>query len=230
MIILFFVVFVFSGCQLILVKGFLGLNDKADILSEVEQQKLSKKRNIPNSASFFFEDSSYYYELNQWYTEQFNDSLKWVDDIVNYRKLQQAHMDDFQPVQMRVFDPNGKQILQLLNCDVNPFLFLNPFRAAWNVEGALNNFPPKIDSMDFSREQELSYYLPHLKNTFSSMSLDSISKNKDTYYVVIIWNDILRKYSRKLIRTMQRYAKRNSDREIVFIYILNQNALFRIDY
>ncbi|MCC5922270.1 MAG: hypothetical protein JJT77_00675 [Crocinitomicaceae bacterium] len=223
----FIIVLIFSltSCQLVLVRGFLGFNVNADILSEKEEQKLCKKRNIPNSQAFVFKDSSYYYKLDNWYKEKFEDSLRWKSDSSEYKKLREAYKDDFQPVQMRFFDPNGKEVLQLLNCHVNPFLFLNPFRAAWNIEGALDNFPPEIAGGDFSRAQDLNFLLTDLENVFSREPLADDVSIDETYVVVIIWNNILRKYSRKLIRTMRRYAKRNSDKEIVFVYVLNHNVL-----
>jgi hypothetical protein len=217
--------FCLTGCQLILVRGFLGFNPNADVLSEKEEQRLCKKRNIPNSDAYVFADSSYYYELNHWYKEKFQDSARWIADSATYKQLRQAYKDDFQPVQMRVFDTNGEQILQLLNCDVNPFLFLNPFKAAWNVEGALDDFPPRITNRDFSREQDLSFLTKHLVNVYTRAPFDTVNSMDDAYVVVVIWNNILRKYSRKLIRTMQRYARRNSDKEIIFVYVLNQNVL-----
>jgi hypothetical protein len=44
------------------------------------------------------------------------------------------------------------------------------------------------------------------------------------YYVLILWNDIFKRPSKRLIELEQKYHKKHGDKKVHVLYVNNQNA------
>ena len=226
----FALIFSLSGCKLILVRGFLGLNDQPNYMSDKAIIKSTKKRKIPMEQAFLLNNDGYFDEVRQRthqkietieaeaVTEEYIDQ-DWIKRVKNKGK------DDMQPVQLRFFK-GSEAIYKSVNCYVNPFAFLNPFQAGWNVMNTLDEFPPKpilFSKKEVEKDDNLYFFMKH-STALNGNEFDWETMPLASYYAVVIWNDIAFKYSRKLIRQTKRYVRRHRDQNIHVFYINNHNA------
>lgn len=221
----------FSGCQFILLRGFLGFDRSPQYLSDKRIEKKTKRRNIPSENALVFKNDGYYKEVRERAKKEIEDIENKADseDGINserIRYIERKAKNDLQLVQLRFFKGVDQPIYKSLNCHINPFDFLNPFNRSWNIANTLDSFPPKPLSFlkrEMKEDDDLCFFLKH------SQSLNGEDVRKEEipqadYYVVVIWNNIAHKYSRKLIRQTRRYVKKHQDKDIHVFYINNHNA------
>jgi hypothetical protein len=120
--------------------------------------------------------------------------------------------DLFQPLQLRVYDLNGKLLSQYANCNVPPGLFnLN-----WKIY--LDTLPPNpkyVSANDTLRkvnlQTEFEYVRPMYENT-------RIASPTPKYYVVIYWSRFMGRQSKHFIKQVHKYFAPYKN-QINYIYI-----------
>lgn len=98
----------------------------------------------------------------------------------------------FQPLQVHYLDANFQHLATHINCYASPGLT----KLNWSAKGKLANFPPLSDVDAKSCTQGLEHLL-------SPYPL----KNEEQYYVVIFWNLYMKKQSKHLIKTVEKYIQ-----------------------
>lgn len=98
--------------------------------------------------------------------------------------------DLFQPLQVHYLDSNFKYLASHINCYASPGVT----KLNWKSKGKLSTFPPISDINAENCTEGLKYIL----NIFPL-------KAEEKYYVVVFWNLYMKKQSKHLIKTVQKY-------------------------
>lgn len=150
--------------------------------------KCAKKLNM--TGSLYYADSVY---------------LKGVvNKCAQDKRIMKNHL---QPVQAIYFDDSGKMISYFINCYANPTLVnLN-----WNEGNRFSAYPPKtmapIDSM-FTYAELVNLLKPVTK---------PVTANSSSIKVLVFWNKMFYRYSKSLIRKVQRNVEAKRDVDIVYV-------------
>ena len=206
-----------SGCSLAY-KVLLGVDTTPKWNTDKQIVKQAKKYDIPDQYNLVLDTVTYAKDLKAIYKEAFQ-SLKITNGDSNYyHNLKIARKDDQQPTQFRLFDQSGKEIFKIVNC------YVDAPPIDWNVEGCLDTFPPKtpfetlnIHKFDLDFLLTHSSYLNQTKLAFDALS-------KADYYGVIMWNEFMKRPSKRLIKTIRPYMDKPG-KSIVLIYINSQNQV-----
>lgn len=216
-LIIILVVLVVSGCGLTY-RVLLGVDSTPNWNTKKVMVRRAKKLNIPEEFNLVLDTAIYYQGIKEIYAK-LQDSLKSSPkDSLDYFLSREAFKDDTQPVHFRLFDKGGKEVFKIVNCYIDPVIPMN-----WNVKGCFNQFPPKIDIINLNAHY---FDLNFLLGVSSKLTGDKITFSdlpKADYYAVILWNDILKRPSKKLIQLIQEYTSKQSE-SIQLIYINNQNS------
>ena len=229
---IFLLAFLFftSSCKLVLVRGFLGFDTTPEYMEDSALEKRIKKRKIPLEQAYYFKDDSFYKEIKEhYYAEKLLISeSSYLNEEEKEEKLNiisNKMKDDSQFVKLMIFKDN-ETVYKSLNCFINPLSFLNPFKRAWNIENSLDDFPPKpLSAITYplNESNDLEFYINN-SESLNDNQLQVKDLPEAKYYMVIVWNDIAIKYSRKLIKHARRYVKKHKEHDIHIIYINNHNA------
>jgi len=214
------ILFLFSGCQLSY-RVLLGIDTTPEwrLNSEIIQD--AKKLHIPIESIYILDTASYRNTI----LKNLHSNLEVLKsdstsvDSVSIKKLYKVTNDDLHATQIRFFNGEEAEIFKLVNCYIDPPIPMN-----WNVQGCFNSFPPKvlIESLN-THYYDLNFFLSHISN----LKGDSVSFSelpKSDYYVIIFWNTFMKRPSRKLIKTINKYIDSYPEYKIVPIFINNQNA------
>lgn len=206
-----------SGCGLAY-RVLLGVDPKPDWNSDKEIRKQAKNYNIPSEYNFVMDTASYYEGLTNIYQNLFDELPISEKESLTLSKFNKVLQDDAQVVHFRMFDNTGAEIFKIVNCYVDPPIPMN-----WNVDGCFDTFPPKIGIETLNTH---NYDLVFLLSNASSLSGTKVTLNElpqANYYGVIIWNEVFKRPSKKLIKTVRKNLHK-TDESVVLIFINNQNA------
>ncbi|HSI91485.1 MAG TPA: hypothetical protein VK927_10245, partial [Adhaeribacter sp.] len=103
-----------------------------------------------------------------------------------------------------------------INCYTGGFPNLN-----WNQNGNFESFPPKMQAPadTLVSFQTLNQYLKPLPNT--KLSADASAD----YTVVVFWNRMLGRQSKRLVETVQKNCAKAGNHKIRLVYVNNDNLL-----
>jgi hypothetical protein len=205
------------GCGLAY-KVILGVDNTPSWKSDREIVKQAKKHKIPSEFNLVLDTSLYFDGLKNIYASLLKE-LNFIEgDSSEYFKLKTARKDDSQPVQFRLINKNGSEIFKIVNCYIDPPIPMN-----WNINGCFNSFPPKIEIQSLnSHNIDLNFILSN-STRIDNRKITIEELPQADYYAVVFWNDFYARPSRKLIKTVRKYIKDQSQ-SIQLIYINNQNA------
>jgi hypothetical protein len=120
--------------------------------------------------------------------------------------------DLFQPLQLRIYDTNGKLLAQYANCNVPPGLFnLN-----WKVY--LDTLPPNpkyVSTNDTLRKVNLQTEFEYARPMYEQTRIASPTSK---YYVVIYWSRFMGRQSKRLIKQVKKHYLPYAN-QINYIYI-----------
>ena len=210
-----------TGCTTI-GATILGINTNPEWHFPEEATAFQEKRDIPIAQYYLLDTVSYRAAIIQTAEASLQAAAlpSGTVDSVELDRINDILKDDYQPVQMRFFDADGEGIYASLNCDLDP-----PIPMRWNVKGALDQFPPDQNKLPYGKDRTLrpmSYYLPHLRKADGSAVTREELPRAD-YYAVLMVNDIFRKPSKKLLKTVRNYLKRQ-DADVHVLYVNNHNS------
>lgn len=206
-----------SGCGPIY-RVLLGVDTTPGWNSDKEIRKQAKNYNIPNEYNFVLDTASYYEGVVSISQNLFDELPISEKDSLSLSKFNRVLQDDLQLVHFRMFDTTGTEIFKIVNCYVDPPIPMN-----WNVDGCFDTFPPKIDIETLNTH---NYDLAFLLSNASLLDQRKVTLNElpqANYYGVIIWNEVYKRPSRKLIKTVRKNLQK-TDESVVLIFINNQNA------
>lgn len=204
-----------SGCG-IAYRVLLGVDSRPNWNSDKSIRKQAKRYHIPDKDNLIMDTAAYFNGLHKHYSEIASSIVDKQSKA--YTLLQEAHEDDGQPTQFRLFEKDGKEIFKIVNCYVDPPIPMN-----WNVQNCFDQFPPKINIESLN---EHHFDLNFLLGSAHTMANQKITLNdfpQADYYGVVIWNQFFKRPSRKLIKTVRGFT-RDSGKSIHLIFIHNQNA------
>ena len=196
----------------------LGVDSTPNWKSNKEIAKKAKRYKIPSEYNLILDTAVYFDGLSEIYLSKAKELTISEEDSTEYFALKRVAEDDSQPTQFRLFDKNGIEIFKIVNCYVDPPIPMN-----WNVNGCFDDFPPKIDIESLnSHNYDLNFLLKSSsKSDDTRIALNDLPESD--YYGVILWNDFFQRPSRKLIKTVRKYAE-DTGQSIHLIFINNQNA------
>lgn len=210
----------FSGCKL-MYRTLLGVNTQPDLMSYEELDKKSKRYGVDQESNYYLEvEDGYYDAVKELYLTKL-ETLDTIKDSLEIERLKQTIKNDRQPVQLRYFDAEGEATFKMVNCYVDPPIPMN-----WNVEGSLDQFPPKtpdIPSLKMNVNQPIDFFLPHIKNK-EGKPLTKEQLPAADYYVILFWNSFFIRPSKKLIKQVKLYHKKHKAENVHAIYVNNHNA------
>ncbi len=169
-------------------------------LSDLEISKVSSKLKIPNNDSYAL-DTTYL---------KFLLSL----DTSKYKEEQKNH---YQPLQALYFDKNGDLKKFYINC------YAGGFPLKWNRNGNLDSFLPK-DQAPLDTILNLTKQFSFLRKVNDSNSKLVIDNSVD-FYVIIYWNNFMRKHSRRLIKLIKENCAKSLQYNVKIIFV-NNDAVF----
>jgi hypothetical protein len=123
-----------------------------------------------------------------------------------------------QPLQIKVFNPEGKSIGFLANCQVGGFPNLK-----WNRFNSFQSFPPdftKFNSIDtvFALNNELKLLNKVNKNDIHGNPSNRIS-------LIVYWSYLMGRQSKRLIKLLNEYQDEHSNQNIRIFYV-NIDSLY----
>jgi hypothetical protein len=134
----------------------------------------------------------------------------------NQKRYYQQVYNHSQPLQALYFDNTGNLQRFYINCYAGGFPNLD-----WDHDGNFNSFPPKHQAPADSlvNFQALSPFLKPLPESKLK------SEKAADYTVVIIWNRMLGRQSKRLIRYVQQNATMANGRKIEILYVNNDDLM-----
>jgi hypothetical protein len=210
------IIFLFSNCRLAY-RTLLGVDIKPDFMIRKEVVRKAKRYGVPTEQLYVMDIGVYADTILA--IRDHSIASQEIADSSTLFKIKNQTKNDLQPVQVRFFDGNKDPIFKLVNCFVDP-----PIPMRWNVDGALDEFPPKpLEELKQEEDYDLSFFLPMLKDTKgNAISLNDLPEAE--YYAVIFWNSFFIRPSKRLIRQIQRYNKKKGAGKTHFLFVNNHNA------
>lgn len=217
------VALLFGSCR-VFYRVLLGIDSTPGWVDKKYLEKRSRQLGLPDSQLFQLDTMS----LTDAFTKPYldlkesllSDSLLSSADSLLLKKEAKKLKNKLQPVQALYFNKNGAPIYWMINCYVDPVF---P-RMNWNIDSSFNFFPPRpFSPLNDSLTDSLSFFLPHIRKADNSV-LTMRDLPEADYYVLILWNDILKRPSRKLIELVQEYHKTYPDKKVHVLYVNNLNA------
>lgn len=209
------IAFSLNSCQL-LGKVLFGMRSKVYWMEPKDVHSYFDKFDIPANQRFELDTASYYKAEVQEYRLQLEalDSL----DSLEQKKERKILNDNLQPNQIRFFNAQGDPIFKMVNCYIDP-----PLPVSWNKHGSFDAFPPTIDFMQSGEgNKPLSHFLKHT-HTLDQKAVNKHDLPKAGYYAMVINNDLMKRVSRRQMRTMKKYLKEHQEENIHVLYVNNNN-------
>lgn len=212
-----------AGCS-IAYRTLLGVKTKLKWQSDEKIIKDFERKDIPFDQAFILDTASYNRTIvARW--KAVKDSVSQTEKVLSHsdslslKRIANNARDNLQPVQVRYFAADGKAIFKLVNCYIDP-----PIPLSWNIEGAFETFPPRpISQLKDVVDDSLSFFLPHLW-TLNGNSFTFEQLPEAEYYALIFFNDYMIRPSKRLIKEVGKYHKRNPDQNVHVLYINNHNS------
>jgi hypothetical protein len=179
-------------------RTILGVDITLEWNSDSDIEKRAKKYDIPSEYNLVMDTSGYYQGLKEIYSEV--KKAQGVTDTasIEYENIMGVYKDDSQPVQFRLFETDGTEIFKIVNCYI-----MKPVKSDWNVENCFDSFPPYLDNdisnthyFDLDLILDNSYLLNGKKYALEDLP-------STDYYGVIIWNDFMKRSTKKLIKQVR---------------------------
>jgi hypothetical protein len=126
-----------------------------------------------------------------------------------------------QPLQVKVFDGNGKMLFWLVNCYIGGFPNLK-----WDRYGTFDVFPPVKGSFAsvntaLTLGDNARFYFMETKESMRVLPMFKV--NAYDLYIIVHWAHFLDRQSKRLVRLINNYQKRFSDKRIQVIYVNDDN-------
>jgi len=213
-------VFLLSGCGLVY-RVLLGVDSSVEWLTDCQIKKEFEKNKIPEDQCYVLDTASYFHAVLKT-TKMKADQIKnesLTIDSAKLLRIKEDYKDNLQPVQIRYFNRKGIAIFKMINCYMRPF----PTQS-WNIENCFDVFPPKpISYLKNSNNENLEYFLPHIKSiSGSSITIDSLPKAN--YYALVFWNSFIKRPSKNLIKQLDKYSREFPEQSTYILYVNNNNA------
>jgi hypothetical protein len=169
------------------------------ILNKKEITLEARKRGIPDFELVIIDVSAY-----KKYLEELKDTI--------------LRKHAYQPLQVRVYDKEGKPVLVLVNCFVGGFPNLN-----WNKYGTFDSYPPA--SVYFKPDSGSLYYKDEL-TLFKGINGEILNPDnfeKKDLNIIVFWSRFMNRQSKRLIQTIENYRKKYRDHQIKVTYVNDDN-------
>ena len=219
--ILIITLLVLNSCS-VAYRTLLGVDSTLKWKSSEQVIKDSEKRKISATSCFILDTASYQEAVITVFKNRVIDLKKDTLNI-DSTALHQAKSNaknDLQPVQIRYFTKTGEPIFKMINCYVEPLFPMN-----WNVDSCFDSFPPKtIEYLTTDTNENLSFFLPHLK-TLNNRKVQLSDLPESDYYALVFWNDYMIRPSKTLIKQLKEYQLNYPSQNTFFLYVNNHNAL-----
>ena len=184
-----------TSCSSI-IQGLYGIKNPKE-LKDQTIISYSEKYNIPLADNYKL-DSSYLTFLSSL------DTIKYKEQIKNH----------YQPLQVLYYDKNGQLKSFQINCYAGGFPNLN-----WDRNSIMTIFPPREQAPTDSilpLDLQLKYIRP------LSQTVNFSTKNYD-YIVIVYWNRLMGRQSKRLIHFVQENYKLSKDYKVKIIYVNTDN-------
>jgi hypothetical protein len=124
--------------------------------------------------------------------------------------------DLMQPLQVRVYGENDSLVSWIVNCYVQGFPKLN-----WNYYGTFSVFPPA----PYLKPDSVFYFLDELKWLSSLNHQPAMNRDfkKGEINILVYCCLFMKKQSRNLIKEIQNYRNRYSEKSIYIYYVITDN-------
>lgn len=198
-------------------RALLGIDTQPEFMSKKQIIRKAKRYGVPEGKVLVLEIDAYADTIAAIRKHQLEE-LGSADSILQVNIHKQAK-NDAQPVQVRYFDKDMAPIFKLVNCYVDP-----PIPMQWNVDGALDEFPPKpIKELEGEKDHDLSFFLPLVRDIGGGqVTIDDLPEAD--YYALVMWNSFFIRPSKRLIRQIQRYDRKKGQGKTHFLFVNNHNA------
>lgn len=209
-----FIVLLLSHCG-VAYNLLLGVDTTPEWNSASDIEKQARKYNIPQEYNLVMDSVGYYEGIgDRIRQEKFTDK-----ESEEYQKRKEVLKDDTQPVQFRLFTNDGEEIFKLIGCYIE-----KPIKMDWNINQCLDVFPPSIDIESLnSHYLDLDFFLEN-SSLLSGEKYSRSDLPSSDYYALIMWNQFMKKPSKKLINIVREKVIDDS-RSITLLYINNHNSL-----
>jgi len=199
--ILICIIFSFLGCS-VFIKKITGIKNPRTVDDE-QILRYAEKFNIPENCCFKIDTSLFF---QKFYSLKDSDK-KLLNDL-------------FQPLQIKVFNPENEMELYLINCNVSGFPNIQ-----WNRLGTFNTFPPDITSFKqvdttFTFKNDLLLY-----QNMNNETADYTKYENSELNIIVFWAIFMGRQSKLLINEMKTYKERFSNKKINLIFV-NVDNLF----
>ena len=178
------------------IQGLYGIK-KPKELNDQSIMEYSEKYNIPLTDNYKL-DTNYLTFLSSL------DTTKYKEQIKNH----------YQPLQVLYYNNTGKLESFQINCYAGGFPNLD-----WNRDSIFTTFPPRqqapIDSI-ISLDLQLKYIHPLSQTT-------DFSYENYEYIVIVYWNRLMGKQSKRLIHIVQENRKLANNYKVKIIYVNTDN-------
>ena len=138
-------------------------------------------------------------------------------DSINFKEQIKNH---YQPLQVLYYNKTGQLKSFQINCYAGGFPNLD-----WNRDSLFTTFPPReqapIDSI-ISIDLQLKYIHP------LSQTIDFSNENYE-YIVIVYWNRLMGRQSKRLIHFVQENSKLAKDYKVKIIYVNTDNIFALTD-
>ena len=138
-------------------------------------------------------------------------------DSINFKEQIKNH---YQPLQVLYYNKTGELKSFQINCYAGGFPNLD-----WNRDSLFTTFPPReqapIDSI-ISIDLQLKYIHP------LSQTIDFSNENYE-YIVIVYWNRLMGRQSKRLIHFVQENSKLANDYKVKIIYVNTDNIFALTD-
>lgn len=207
-----------SGCGLIYYT-LVGVDTSPKWESDKALARQAKRYDIPPAENLVLDTVTFYSGLSEVYKSKKKEIVISSEDSTHYFRLKRASKDDTQPTQFRLFNHEGQEVFKVVNCYVE-----SPMKMDWNIQGCFDSFPPQIGIESLNTHVlDLDFFLSRSStlegNTYSLADLPVAD-----YYGLILWNDMMKRPSKELIKTIRAYVEQSAQ-SIHLIYINNHNAM-----
>lgn len=214
---LYFVILLSASSCSLTYRVLLGVDSTPNWTSEDELVHQASKYNIRSEQIVLLDTASYFEDIALM-NEKIIQTIEKTDSLaLNLQK--RVYKDDYQAVQFRLFNNQGKELFKLVNCYVDPPIPMN-----WNVQNCFDTFPFQISYNSLNVHHFNLQYILDRTRTLNNEPVKFNELPTSEYYAVIFWNNILKRPSKKLIKQARKKIDQTGE-NIHVIYVNNHNAV-----